>query len=603
MRLADVRTVATALLVVVLVVLGLVLPVYWVYLLSTVAITALVARSIGVLTNRTGLITLCQMSFAAIGGWVTSWLALAVPDLPFPLLVLAGGLVAAPVGLVIGLATARIRGVELAVVTLGFATALDLVLRQGSFPGVGSGTPVLPADPFGDPRWFFALCWVLLALAQLGLSALGRSRHGLGWSAVRESERAAAALGVRVGGAKASAFMWAALIAGLAGGLLAGQYGLLTPAVFSPMTSMVHLVTAVLCGAAVLGGAVLAGVFSVFVPELLRRVGLPLDAADALMALGAFEVLRQGNGGIMEQVSDRLETRAVRGRRLTCDLPGPTTPRPSTSPTTVADVAAADGPLTDGPRTTTPHPATSPIRSADATDRGPALEVAGLTVRLGGATILDDVSLRLDPAGVHALIGSNGAGKSTLVDAVTGFLPAYDGEVRLGAAPVDALSARARARLGLRRTFQHGHAIDGLTVGQYLRLAGGRAGADRAARVTEFLGLPDADVPIRLMDAGSRRILEIGGALASGPRVLLLDEPAAGLGEAESRALADRVHRIPAELGCATLLIEHDMEFVRAAATRATALDDGHVIASGPVADVLDDPRVVAAYLGTEATA
>jgi len=103
------------------------------------------------------------------------------------------------------------------------------------------------------------------------------------------------------------------------------------------------------------------------------------------------------------------------------------------------------------------------------------------------------------------------------------------------------------------------------------------------------------------MDVGSRRILEVAGALASRPRILLLDEPAAGLGEAESRALAERVRRMPAEFGCSVLLIEHDMGFVRAASAGATVLDDGGVIRSGPVAEVLEDPRVVAAYLGEEA--
>lgn len=612
MRLADPRNLGRVLLGLVLVVLGLVLPVYWVYLLSTVAITALIARSIGILTNQAGLITLCQMSFAAIGGWVTSWLALASPGLPFPLIVLAGGLVTAPVGLLMGLATARIRGVELAVVTLGFATALDLVLRQGSFPGVGSGTPVLPTDPFGDPRWFFALSWVLLVVAQLVVAAIGRTRHGLGWSAVRESERAAAALGVRVGGAKASAFLWAALLAGLAGGLLAGQYGLLTPAVFSPLTSMVHLVTAVLCGAALFGGAVLAGVFSVFVPEVLRRLGLPLDAGNALLALGAFEVLRQGSGGLMEQVDGRLEARAVRGTRLTCDLSPPddavrVIPVETAEPASAVPVPAGSDPTVPDPHTPAPSAGTGTSTGTGTGTEGAAttrarLDVVGLTVTFGTTRVLDGVDLTVEGTGVHALIGSNGAGKSTLVDAVTGFLATYRGEVHLDGRPVDAASATARARLGIRRTFQHGHAVEGLTVGQYLRLAAGGAPAGRTAEVARFLGLPDPTVPIRLMDVGSRRILEIAGALASGPRVLLLDEPAAGLADAESLELAERVRRIPAELGCATLLIEHDMEFVRAAATRATALDDGRLIAEGPVADVLDDPRVVAAYLGTGAT-
>ena len=587
MKLSESRRLAGAPFLALLVIFGIMLPVYWVYLLSTVAISALIARSIGLVTNQAGIITLCQMSFAAIGGWVVSWLALAWPAAPFPLLVLVGGAVTAPIGLFIGIATARIRGVELAVVTLGFATALDLVLRQGSFPGVGEGTPVLPSPPFDDPRWFFALAWTLLLLLQLGIAALSRTSHGLGWTAVRVSERAAAALGVRVGAAKASAFAVGALFAGTAGGLLAGQYGLLTTEVFTPMNSMVYLATAVLCGASVFGGAMLAGAFSVFIPELLRRIGLPLDAANALLALGAFDVLRRGGGGLIEQLNDRLHERAFRNTRVTCELSPLREERLQVDVVQSEDVAQTEAVQAEAVK--------------DHALPAACLEVDGLTVAFGDNRVLDAVDLTVEHGEVHALIGANGAGKSTLVDAVTGFLPAYEGQVRLDGEPIEGFGPRERARLGIRRTFQHVRAIDAITVDNYLRLAGGAAGGERVPVVREFLGLPDGGVPIRLMDIGSRRMLEIAGALASRPQILLLDEPAAGLGEAESIALAERVRRIPAAFGCAVLLIEHDMGFIRVASTRVTVLDDGRLLSSGPVSEVLDDPRVIAAYLGKEA--
>lgn len=565
MRHVKPRRLAWTVFLVVLVMLGLILPAYWVYLLSTVAISALIARSIGLVTNQAGIITLCQMSFAAIGGWTVSWLSLIWPAAPFLLIVLVGGMVTVPIGLLMGITTARIRGVELAVVTLGFATALDLVMRQGSFPGVGAGIPVLPSEPFDDARWFFALSWALLLLLQVGIVTLSRTTHGLGWIAVRVSERAAAALGVRVVATKASAFAIGALFAGIAGGLLAGQYGLLTTGVFTPLVSMVYLVTAVLCGASLFSGAVLAGVFTVFVPELLRRLGLPLDLGNALLAFGAFDVLRRGGGGLMEQLNARLQDRKFRNVRVTCEfLPG-------------QGEAAAD-------------------------DLSPALclEVMDLTVVFGDHRALDALDLKIDSREVHALIGPNGAGKSTLVDAVSGFLPTYAGKVRLDGALIDELTASARAQLGIRRTFQQMPAIDAITVDEYLCLAGDHASPERLAAVRDFFGLPAGPVPIRLIDIGSRRILEIAGAVASKPRILLLDEPAAGLGEEESAALAERVHRIPDEFGCSVLLIEHDMDFVRTASTRATVIDNGRFVHSGLVSEVFDDSRVIGAYLGKE---
>ena len=572
MKRVSATHIAIAGFIVVLVVLGLILPVYWVYLLSTVAISALIARSVGLVTNQTGLVTLCQMSFAAIGGWVVSWMALAWPEAPFLLHLLAGGLAAGVIGLLIGVATVRIRGIEFAVVTLGFAAALDLVLRQGSFPGVGTGTAVAPLAPFDEPFGYFALCWAVLLVAQLAIGALSKTAHGLAWPALRGSERAAAALGVKVGSAKASAVAVGALIAGVAGGLLAGQYGLLTTQVFTPLTSMVYLATAVLCGASLFSGAVLAGVFAVFIPELLRRVGLPIDIANALLAIAAFDVLRRGNGGLAEQLQAKLQDRAFRSIRLTCEL-------------LPLEAESAGG---------------SATRSTNSTDPTPCLEITDLAVAFGNVRVLEGVDLIARHGDVHALIGPNGAGKTTLVDAVTGFLANYAGTIAVDGSLVDGFTVHQRVRQGVRRTFQQPRGIDAMTVDEYLRLAADPHRIDRRADVREFFGLPGGNVPIRLMDVGSRRILEIAGALVSSPRLLLIDEPAAGLDVAQSLELAERVRRLPALFGCAVLLIEHDMSFVRAASNTTTVLDGGRVIATGPTAEVLADPRVIAAYLGTE---
>ncbi|MFV0432631.1 MAG: ATP-binding cassette domain-containing protein [Leucobacter sp.] len=583
--------------------LGALLPVYWVYLLGTVAISALIARSIGVVTGQAGIITLCQMSFAGMGGWVVSWAALEWPRLPFPLLVLLGGLAAAPVGLLLGAATARIRGVELAVVTLGFAAALDLMLRQGAFPGVGSGTPVIPTAPFDDPRWFFALAWGALLLLQLGVFAIGRTAHGLGWSAVRGSERGAASLGVNVVPTKASAFGAGALLAGVAGGLLAGQYGLLTADVFSPLTSMVHLVTAVLCGAALFSGALLAGVFAVFVPEGLRRIGLPIDVGNALLALGAFDVLRRGTGGIAEQLRSQWQDRAFRDVRTVCETHVPA----ASDAVTVERAPRSRKSTRGGGPDVHVHPQrarSTEQREGSAGEgrarRAPRLEISALTVAYGGNRALDGVDLSVREGDVHALIGPNGAGKSTLVDAATGFLAEYSGSVILDGSRIDALAAHLRARRGLRRTFQQSRGVATVTVGDYLHLAAPAATAEARGTARRHFGLPEDRVPLRLLDIGTRRILEIAGALAARPRVLLLDEPAAGLVEEERAALVARIRAVPVEFGCAVLLIEHDMEFVRAVSTTVTVLEEGRIIASGPVADTLESPRVIAAYLGKE---
>jgi len=563
--------------VILAVVLGLTLPVYWVYVMTAVIISTLIARSVGFVTIQAGLISLCQMSFAAIGGWVVSWLALALPGVAFPLLVMIGGLVALPIGWLLGFMTARIRGVELAVVTLGCAAGLDLVFRQGSFPGVSTGTPVVPAAPFDDPRWFFLFALLLILILQAGVLVLTRTSLAAGWTTIKVSERAAAAMGLRVPLMKAGAFAVGALFSGLAGGLLAAQYGLLTAAAFSPVSSIGYLATAVLCGASFFGGALLAGIVSVLVPEVLGRLGLPLDLGPALLAIGAFDVLRRGNGGLAEQFAQRLQDRRFRGAVRTCD-----------------------------PSADTPGPVQ--LKRSEVA----ALDVRNLTVTFGQLRALDSVDLTVREREVHALFGPNGAGKSVLIDAVSGFLPRYQGTVFLEGNAIDGSRAHARARRGLRRTFQHSPSLEALTVDGFLRVSAGSwsgsgsgSGSTRREyidRVRDFFGLPDGRIPVRLLDYGSRRVLEIAGALAAQPSVVLLDEPASGLPERESRALAACIRSIPAAFDCSVLLVEHDIGFVRRAASRATALKEGRIISSGAVSEVLADPEVVSSFTGRIST-
>jgi len=553
--------------VAVAVALGFTLPVYWVYIMTAVVISTLIARSVGFVSIQAGLISLCQMSFAAIGGWIVSWLALELPGVAFPLLVLIGGLAVLPVGWILGFVTARIRGAELAVVTLGFAAALDLILRQGSFPGVSTGTPVTPAAPFDDSRWFFLFALILLLALQSGSLLLRRTSLVSGWATMRVSEKSAAAMGLKVPMMKASAFAIGALFSGLAGGLLAAQYGLLTTAAFSPLSSFGYLATAVLCGASFFGGAVLAGFVAVLVPEILGRLGLPLDLGPGLLALGAFDVLRRGNGGIVERLVSRLQDRRFRDAQRT-------------------SIPPAQEKRTDGTRPSL----------------NPTLEITGLSVTMGQQLLLDSVSLTVREGEVHALIGPNGAGKSLLIDAVSGFLPRYDGNVVLDGVTLNGVRAYARARRGIRRTFQESKSIEGLSVDEFLRVSAGTARRGHIDKVRDYFGLPDGLIPIRLLDVGSRRVLEVAGALASQPRVVLLDEPASGLPEQESSALAECIRDIPAVFGCSVLLVEHDIGFVKRAAARATVVNAGRIISSGLVADVLAQPEVVSSFLGKRAT-
>ncbi len=203
---------------------------------------------------------------------------------------------------------------------------------------------------------------------------------------------------------------------------------------------------------------------------------------------------------------------------------------------------------------------------------------------------------------VVGLIGPNGAGKSTFIDAVTGFLPSYDGRVELQGRLLEGRLAHKRARLGVRRTWQTNRIAPDLTVGAYLMLASGgltdaqlarRAGLDRLSRWR---------TKVTTIDAGTRRILDVAGVVAARPALALLDEPAAGQSYDETLRLAKRIAEIPDVFGSAVLLVDHDMDLVRAACSSVAVLDFGKMIASGPTAKVLELPAVKTAYLGIDKT-
>ncbi|MHB8680508.1 MAG: ATP-binding cassette domain-containing protein [Acidimicrobiales bacterium] len=256
----------------------------------------------------------------------------------------------------------------------------------------------------------------------------------------------------------------------------------------------------------------------------------------------------------------------------------------------------------------------------------PAFEVREVSRRFGGVEALRDVSLAAAPGEVLGIIGANGAGKTTLFDICSGFLPPDTGTVRLRGRDVTTLGAPDRARLGLGRVFQDARLFPSLTVAETLAVTLDRhvavreplanvlglgAALDAQERVLQrvedllvTMGLePYRDTFVSELSTGTRRIVELAGALAHDPSVLLLDEPSSGIAQRESEALAALLLRVRAETGATLIVIEHDIPLVSSLADRLVCLHLGEVIAEGPPTAVLDDPEVVAAYLGTDEVA
>jgi ABC-type branched-subunit amino acid transport system ATPase component len=254
----------------------------------------------------------------------------------------------------------------------------------------------------------------------------------------------------------------------------------------------------------------------------------------------------------------------------------------------------------------------------------PELEIEALTLRYGGLTAIDSLDIRVEAGTLHGLIGPNGAGKTSVFNAVSGLARGQSGAIRLRGARIDPLSPDARARAGLARTFQNLRlfsemtALENVLAGMHARIGGSlvevltrlgrfrsqeRAAVREARDLLDFVGLASAtERPAGALSYGDQRRLEIARALAGAPKLLLLDEPAAGMNPAETSGLNDLLGRVKAQ-GVAMLLVEHDMSLVMRLCDRITVLNFGRNIAEGAPEAVRADPAVIEAYLGVKGAA
>ena len=235
------------------------------------------------------------------------------------------------------------------------------------------------------------------------------------------------------------------------------------------------------------------------------------------------------------------------------------------------------------------------------------IEITDLSVQFGGVRSLDEVTLTF-PDGTCGLIGPNGAGKTTLFNVLSGFVTPVSGRVVIDDLDLLDMTDYRRARWGVRRTFQTVQTIESLTVYENVRTVHEHAAEDsRSERqdavddVLSFVGLSDVrDDVVRTLSQRDRRFIEVARAIVGAPRVVLLDEPAAGLPEEETEHLAQIIRSVPERTGATVILVDHDMSLVQACCEWTAVLDFGRLVAAGPTAEVLHDERVIAAYVGDE---
>ena len=556
-------------------------------------IGTVMALSLVVITGYVGQISVVQLTLAGVSGFTISHLAVNA-GIGFPLAPIAGTIAAVILGLITAASALRVRGVSLAVVTLAAVVAItNFGFLNTTWGGGQTGSPVPELKLFGLdlgtrasfrgldgnlPSPIFG--WVALAItvcACLIVAWIRRGDLGRRMLAVRSNERAAAAAAIDPRMVKLVAFGVSAAIAGLAGSLYAYNFGSVSADRFDVFTALSLIAFAYAGGITLISGAVFAG--------LISTQALFPYALDKWFGISGNWFLLFGGAILIITLIQNPEGVAGAFYKKTHKRPAVHPPEraPESAPVGLAAL--------DVPGAVTPG---VPARR-DAADATPVLTIRNLSVAFGGVHALEDVNLEVRDGELVGLIGPNGAGKTTLIDAVTGFVP-FTGRVELGGEDITTLSAHQRARKGLSRTWQNTDLFDDLEVGENVAVAA--APDTDPERVLGLVGLDwaTAAMPDQLSE-GARKLVGVARALASGPRVLCLDEPGAGLDSRESEELG-RALRALADSGQSTLLIDHDMGLVLGICDRVVVLEFGGVIADGPPEVVRQDERVIAAYLG-----
>jgi ABC-type branched-subunit amino acid transport system ATPase component/ABC-type branched-subunit amino acid transport system permease subunit len=584
--------------------------------LTLIIVYAMVGVAVTLVMGWAGQVSLGHFALVGIGAFLTA--RLSQNQWSLPALVVLCGLAGAAALTIAGLPALRLRGLTLAVTTLGLAVVAPSWLYRQSWFGSGNpyGDLVKPAriaSNLGTPSTqveIYYVAVVVLTVAVLAAGALRRSVPGRLVFAVRDNEAAAASFGVAPATVKVGILAISGFVAGAAGVLWADAWHNVSAGQFNPALSLTILAVPVIGGLGSIAGAVVGAVllfaptyfFSSFATaifgDLGKQIGFQL-ALGGLALVGVLLAYPSGVAGGAQALWERVLARVASRRSAT-----------------TASLAA--------PRATTVAPLPPRPRRRIRPDEQP-LFAADVRLGFGGIKALDGATIAVGDNEIVGLIGTNGAGKTTLLNAISGTIRPQSGSILTYGQEVADLGPEFRSGFGMARSFQHARLFPGLTVTETIQVA--LAGAHRVGLVAAALGAPWvrdverrteaearalverfnltpwADTLTAELSTGTRRICDLATQVASRPKLLLLDEPTGGVAQRECEVFGPLLRDIRDELECSILIVEHDMPMLMGLCDRVYAMEAGKVIAEGTPEEIRADPAVIASYLGTDESA
>jgi branched-chain amino acid transport system permease protein len=570
---------------------------FYLNLAYLIAVFLIITVGLNVLIGYTGVVSLGHAGLMAVGAYASS-VASTSWGVPVWLSMFFGVVAAALIGGALGYVVLRSGGVYLALMTIAFGTVVhEVLIRWTSVTGGPLGISGVPAlslfgHDFGLTETFYAAA-IVAGLALWFTYNLRRSGWGRRMLAVKADEIASRSLGVNPLLVRSTAFTFSAILAGAAGTLYAHGNSFVSPDTFGTVASIQFVLMALLGGAGYVLGPLVGTGLLIWLSEALSALSELRLALYGAILLAVLYVLPKGILGSMATHIRRFRHNG-----------GPAVTQP---PVVMNEPAGSKAPVVE--------------QTALEEDQEPLLNLVNVSKSFGGTKAIQGLGLELRAGTVHALIGPNGAGKSTVLNLVSGHYEPDEGEILLCGEEIQNAPAEKTAHLGIARTFQHSRLFPDLTVIENVMVAaeessGGsiwaavfglpssrrrgvaaRAVAERCLDAVGFTGRRQADGAA--LSYGEQKLVEIARALATGPKVILLDEPAAGLNAAERERLGKVIVSLR-EAGLSMILVEHHMEFVSRVSDYVTVIDYGKRLAEGVASSVKQDPRVIEAYLGAE---